>query len=111
MITVIHQRDIIRGVAEKWAFTYTGNYHRWPDKRVIGMKLAALDLETASAQEINDIIGNATWTVLMCTECDQSHSVLVRVGQEPDYDAQWVDLCMGCLQRAARALATAPVKP
>ena len=93
---MLHKRDIIRGVAKRWAETYAMNYDRWPDKKVIGEKLAALDPETATAQQVNEIIGNTSWTAMRCVECGQDHhATLVQIGDQPDYDAQWVDLCRG----------------
>jgi len=102
---VITQRDLIRGVARKWR----KKYQPFRDDRVIyggftkeeiADKLNALDGETATAQDVENIIGNSSWTALQCHECKKYVSEVVRVGEEPDYESATACLCQQCAERA-----------
>ncbi len=109
-ITVIHRRDIIRSVPDRWDAQYPKAWAH-ADMVAKGKHLRVLDLEKATSADIERVIGNDSWTVMRCHECQQDRSPLVRIGEEPDCDANWVDVCPECLQKAVQALATSPVKP
>jgi len=109
-ITVIHLRDIIRALPDRWDEQYPKN-RATADKLAIGKHLRVLDLEKATPADIERVIGNGSWTSMRCHECQQDQSPLVRIGEEPDCDANWVDVCPECLEKAVHALATSPVKP
>jgi len=53
------------------------------------------------------IIGNCGWTKNACDVCDRQFSALIRIGDEPDYDARWQDLCVDCLTSALETLKAA----
>ncbi len=57
-----------------------------------------------------EIIGNDSWTCILCDECGQSVEVAVTVGQEPDYDSSTATICLACLTRAV-SLASVPTPP
>lgn len=101
--------DLIRGVAEKWRRQYApfdethvvlfsarhGHTELRP-KRVIYEELLALDPETATAEDVNRIIGNDTWTSPVCEECGSITDAVVVVEGE---DAN-VSLCFPCVEKA-----------
>ena len=68
---LITERSLIKEVAEMWdavygpAFRPTNN----GSSKEISVTLHALNLNKVSANTVNKIIGNDTWTVLICHEC------------------------------------------
>lgn len=100
---VTTKREVIRGVPDQWRAQYAG----WPadsEKAAITLALDALDAETCSAEDVELIIGNSSWTSLTCTCCGASADVLIHIGDEPDYDAIYQDLCRACVIKAASML-------
>jgi len=95
----------IQEVAQRWRkvyepfkdkdFKYNGK-----SKQQIALELDALDPNTATAKDVEDIIGNTTWTKLRCDECEQEVDAVVEVGEEPTYESSTARLCKGCLQKA-----------
>lgn len=67
-------------------------------------RVRALDPETCSVAELRAALGagyeqHGTLTCCGCgVECGVGleHEVVLRLGDEPDYEAQWVDLCPAC---------------
>lgn len=116
--TAIHRRDIIRGVRARWLDQYK-NYRAdqtlgFANGRTVGVVRAALerlDLETCSAADVDAAIGASGWVKNGCDECDGDFPVLLRFGQEPDYDARWWSLCPDCLGKARDLLASIEAKP
>lgn len=94
---LITERTLIRGVADAWARQYP---ERSGDEAEIKRKLISLDKETATSEEIKEIIGNDSWTSITCDECGNSVSLVVQVGQEPDYESNTAALCADCLTAA-----------
>jgi len=102
---LITQRDMILGVAKRWFAQYGHALHEsgFRDTHTFGNtleRLRLLDLETASAKDVADIIGNASWTDLTCDECQSHVDLVVQVGQEPDYESATASLCKECLAKA-----------
>jgi crossover junction endodeoxyribonuclease RusA len=94
---IITTRSLIREVAARWRSQY-----REPvgDKLEIAMKLDALDPGTASADAVNAIIGNSSWTSMTCNECRCRVAAVVRLGEEPDFESHTADICFDCLAKA-----------
>lgn len=70
-----------------------------------GEKLAQLDGETATVEEVNKIIGNNSWTRLTCNECGAHVTAVIEVGEPSDYESRTAHLCRPCLERALEFLA------
>lgn len=108
----IHKRDIIRGVRDRWMKQYA-NY---PDDKTVGWAshlrttgdirkaLAALDLETCSSEDVDAAIGTNNWAKNECDQCDGDFETVLQLGQEPDYEARWWNMCASCLAEASLAL-------
>lgn len=96
----ITERDLIRGVADAWFAQHAGC--KRADQVATGNKLRAMDKETASAEQVAEIIGNRSWTDLQCHECG-AHGVkaVVEVGVSDDYDGATARLCFACIRKAA----------
>lgn len=97
---LITERDKIRGVADAWDKQYTGWQHD-AQKMAIGRELRKLDKETATAADVERIIGNDSWTQQECDECKQAVKAVVQVGDEPYYESNTVLLCVHCIGKAA----------
>lgn len=106
---VVTRREIIRQVPAEFKRRYN---HQRDEKRwgrnshttwgeVID-GLDKLDSETCAPEEINKLIGNDSWTDNKCDECGAQSETLVRLGEEPDYEARWQDLCGSCLLEASK---------
>ena len=94
------QRSKIIAVVERWRRQYgSGDYGS--DKLQILNELQGLNLETCSAEDVNRIIGNESWTRLdPCHECGADSVQTVMLGQEPDYESYTAWVCKECLKKA-----------
>lgn len=101
---VITQRTLVREVADRWDRQYPPRTAP-SDKVAIGRALRGLDLATASPRKVDAIIGNNSWTeVPSCDECeDDCLSVVVQLGEEPDYESATANVCIKCLRAALDA--------
>lgn len=114
-IEVIVRRGVIRSAPSRFMEQYGGHY---PDdkplpwkygetKRETFRRLGEINVDTCAPEDIDVIIGNKSWTRLECEVCGETVEVVVRVGEEPDCDSRWVDLCAACLTKAALMLSKA----
>ena len=69
-----------------------------PDKEDIHKRLVALSHPTANV--VDEIIGNLSWTRCKCDECGKSSNATVELGEEPDYDSHTVEICAECISKA-----------
>lgn len=102
MMYLLHKQDVIKSAPRRWEEQYKnyGNRYGHIDTMI---KLNSLEWPFTDKQ-VNDIIGNDRWTKLECAECGKDVETLVHIGDEPDYDACWVDICMECVTRAYNEL-------
>jgi hypothetical protein len=119
---VIHKRDIIRNVRERWEEQYHGYESDFkfglplldtqgklipksgPTVGEIRAALSTLDLETCSSADVDAAIGVAGWANNCCSECGEDCYMLVQIGEVPDYEAQYINICIGCLEKAHKLL-------
>lgn len=103
MINIITREQKIENVPKSWAEQYVG--YVGCDKSKKREKLFELEAAGQLSQEsINETIGNTSWTELRCDNCKKDKDALVRIGDEPDYDSRWQDLCLDCLGKAQKLL-------
>lgn len=99
---LITTRSRIRDVAVRWRAQYPlgcGNTNSG-DPEIVYQKLLALDLENATAGEVNAIIGNESWThVGFCRECKRDAPTLVQCGDENDWDSRTTEICFQCARK------------
>jgi len=50
--------------------------------------------------DVDRVIGNASWTRLHCDGCGESVDAVITVGQEPDYESATASLCPKCMAEA-----------
>ena len=104
-LKLITQRDLIRDLAKRWAEQYGSSYWKNDEeKQSILRKLEAADLETATAADIEAVIGNNSWTTLECDVCDLYVDAVVQCGDEPDYESSTANMCRACAIKAAEML-------
>lgn len=114
--TPVHRRDIIRGVRKRWLDQYKHYANDdplgWKKDHTAGQirkALAALDLETCSVADVDKAIGTTGWADNKCNECDKNFPVILQLGQTPEYEARWWNICLSCLNKAGKLLkATKP---
>jgi len=64
-----NRRLKIRTVVERWNEQYKDMYKENKDKLKILKKLESLNLSKCKAKDIDNIIGNPSWTHFMCMSC------------------------------------------
>jgi len=98
---VITQRQMIESVVQRWKDTYGADSN--VGRRLETFRaLQKLDLKTATAEEVDKIIGNNHWTTCLCHECRQHVTDFIRVGTtgiEFD-DGSTFNICHECLHKA-----------
>jgi hypothetical protein len=98
------QRDKIRSVVSRYEAQYRGSNRPLGDGRNpqnVLAQLKTLDLDTASADDVNAIVGNTSWTDPEgCDECGRPSWDCVQIGQEPDYESSTATVCLECLEKA-----------
>ena len=99
-ISLLRKSEICQSVPMRWATQYS-SYPEQDWKSRVTRELAALCFDERTPARINAIIGNDSWTTNKCDECEKDYDVLVRIGDEPDYDARRLDICHDCLSKAA----------
>lgn len=90
----------IKTVADRWDLQYPRPYSR--DKDEIGNMLRLKNPK--SEDEIAIIIGNRSWTSLICDECKLEHDVVIRLGEEPAYESSTAYICKSCLKKALKMI-------
>jgi hypothetical protein len=90
-------RRLILRVAERWRAQYPDAH---ADKLVIQRALEALDPATATAEEVEAIIGNKSWTTEMCDVCEEHVYQWLILGEPRDYESATVNICRTCLADA-----------
>lgn len=100
---LIKRDDLAKGVKARWYETYwckrTNTWKYDDGKRVIYENLKALG-SNPSADFVDEVIGNTSWTACRCDECEGQFDAVIEVGQEPDYESSTAKLCEGCVQYA-----------
>lgn len=102
---IITMRDVIRGVPGRWDETYSKHYGTsyrtfYGDPQETSKRLHALNLDTCSSVDVDAVIGNDSWTRSACDECGANQVTLCHIGDEPDYEARYQQLCVDCLRAA-----------
>lgn len=86
--------------AEKWKHQYQP-YWRYDDsKRAIHEALVALGKDP-DPDEVDRVIGNGSWTICRCDECEEHCDVVLELGETPDYGSATAQICKACFRKAA----------
>lgn len=96
------ERARVKSVPGRWIEQYgQGSYRHDRRGRSVDKELQALDVEHATAKQIEEIIGNNSWAgPLTCNECGANTYEIVEVGEPQDYESATAYICKGCLRQA-----------
>jgi hypothetical protein len=110
---LITSRDLIRQLPERWKNQYDGPHgNKYWDTVLQGRKnnlttaqiynkLTSLDLKTVSRAEVDEIIGNDSWTLIQCTECLKHVEKVVHFNDPPNsIEGIGADICRDCFNKA-----------
>ena len=102
-MNIERRTDRASGAFRAWRKTYyenaRGEWRYGDDKESIAQKLYELGLNPAPEQ-VNEVIGNESWTRVRCEECGESVEVAVTLGEPPDYESATATICKACLINA-----------
>lgn len=89
-----------KGVAMRWAHQYARNGDQvlQSGKTSTEILKALKALKRPTKQQVDKIIGNETWTSVLCSGCNTYVLEAVSFGEQAIY------LCLSCLQSGVRAL-------
>ena len=106
VMILLNKKSQLRTLAKNWHDQYgEGSYSEDKRGRMVGVELAALDPETASIADVEEIIGNSSWIVEpTCDECSVQGWDAVEVGDRNSQESNTAVLCRGCLQAALKLL-------
>ena len=97
---LITKAEGLREVPERWNKQY-GPRYKGTDKDEIYKKLCSIiGSGRYTERQINEAIGNDSWTRLTCNECRENVHAYVHLGEEPDYESTTFFICLGCLKKA-----------
>jgi hypothetical protein len=95
---IINKEDLIKNVSKNWNSQYAKSSDI--DKILISKRLQEENPQTEN--EISNIIGNKSWTLNICNECNKDSDTTIILGQEPDYDSATSNICLDCINKALR---------
>ena len=97
---ILTKRDRILGVADKWHDQYWNKHWAGSDKHDKLLALQALDLSTATEDDIEAIVGNRSWTRIKCDQCGKDVDAAVMIGGSDEYGPDTI--CGTCIREAAK---------
>lgn len=105
-MSLIFLRDIINSAPERWKSQYT-NYDGRDgyEKGLKTARLEALRPDERTAENIERIIGNDTWTTLKCEVCNEPADALYSF--IPSYADSGTSVCLACVSGAHEQLLAA----
>ena len=113
LIRTITVRDMIRDLPAKWYNTYepfsNDNYYLGVfrlTKKEIYERLLKMNLETVSVKDINDLIGNDSWTNITCTACG-TENLKTAVNIKKTVGDHGIYLCPVCIAKSVEQMLTA----
>lgn len=103
---IITKESKIASVADRWKKQYSHGdkwdtylHSRGRTAREIWKQLKSLR-PGSSEDDIQEIIGNRSWTSIECDECGMECDLVVRLGRDLDYAEHTAEICIPCLERA-----------
>ena len=106
---IFDEREQVKRAIRQWIEQYgpVSTYGADNRGRSVGAELMALDQDTATSAQVNEIIGSAWVSEYECGECGKKSWRIVEIGQEPDYESATAYLCADCLRSALQLLGVA----
>jgi hypothetical protein len=107
---LITERSQIKSVAQRWDAVYGPDFRPTVSgsSKEISVTLHALNLNKVSTNTVAKVIGNDTWTVLICRECAvEVKKVVVFYGSDGDRAYQ---ICESCATKVKTMFKTGAAK-
>jgi hypothetical protein len=102
--TKLTKRDVILDVANRWLRQYDARIKRgeeqWTETH---RRLLGLDLATATPEDVQAVIGNASWTRMECEVCDAEVEELVLFDGKARDEYGRTQICRGCAEKILSA--------
>lgn len=93
------ERSQVKRAIQNWLSYYSGR----PKERAKEEKLKALNPETATAEEIAEILESAQWACkVYCDECGSLSWEIVALGGDVRYSTESFAICLTCLRKAVK---------
>lgn len=107
---LLSERNQVREVRDRWNQQYRPGYHSpYFNVEAIREKLAALDLEIATAADVREAIGNWSWVQPQtCNECGTENWDIVEIGGTLNYESKPAQICKPCMHAAIALIDGAP---
>lgn len=103
---LLNERNQVKQAIEDWCSQYGLSGTHLLDKRgrKVGEELMAMDPETATSDEVAEIIGSTVWVQKKtCDECGKDSWDCVELGEEPAFcETRTAIVCKDCLKAAIR---------
>lgn len=97
---VITTRDRIKDVAKRWKAQYHSKggwvVPIFGNREEVYLDLKKLNIDTCKKEDVDNIIGNTSWTDLTCNECNRHRNSLVILEKSESY----FEICPSCLTKA-----------
>lgn len=93
----ITRRDVMRGIPCTFRKQQRSVLMYYPERRRVIQRLLEMDMETCSRREIDNLIGNDSWTHNDCNVCGHDSEILVHLVRN---FAEYIDVCPSCLKKA-----------
>ena len=95
-LSTTHQQFVNNSVYKRWKQQY-------PEQKAEITK-ALKELNNPTKEEIDSIIGNTSWTRIICGVCDKEVSEAALLGENIMYEQAPVAVCKECLNEAVYLL-------
>ena len=97
-------QDKINDVADAWkaqfyGYEFSGQWFPLADGRPTETIWELLK-SAKTAEQIEAIVGNKTWTTMKCEECGVEIKEAIRLGEGSAYGSNAILICMNCFEKA-----------
>ena len=98
---VLTRQELANKAKDRWKTQYfvNGIWKYDDNKRIVYERLDGLD-NNPLPEQVNEVIGNTSWTRLECSECNKEVDLVV-VFQDSESDSY---ICKKCLNKALRLI-------
>ncbi len=100
-MNILIRQQLAHQTPSRWKRAYVDRLGDWVsnDKKGIYDRLIALG-KNPIPEQVDEIIGNSSWTRLVCHECKASVGKVIILGEPGDYESATVHLCWSCIKKA-----------
>ena len=98
---ILTVQELANTAKDRWRiqYFYDGSWKHGSDKKTVYENLVSLG-DSPTPNQINEVIGNSSWTRLECSECNKEVDTVVVFSS---YDSYFY-LCKKCLNKSTRLI-------